>query len=174
MTARPPVLQELQRREVVAAVHDHLRRAARELGREIPVPPVHFDLSGRSAGMFRVRGRHSELRFNPWIFARYYEENLRETVPHEVAHYLVWWQAPRRRARPHGSEWQAWMAFFGVPAAVTFDRDLRGLPQRRQRRFRYACACTEHQLSAVRHGRQQRGEARYQCRRCGAGLHWQP
>lgn len=159
--------------EVEAAVRDCLRRAARELGRDIPPPAVRFDLSGRSAGMFRAKGRHCELRFNPWIFALYYTENLRETVPHEVAHYLVWWQHPRRRLRPHGRQWQAWMAFFGVPATVTFDRDLQGVPQRRQRRFRYACDCSEHELSATRHGRQQRGEARYQCRRCGSGLRWQ-
>lgn len=170
MSERPPVLDPLQRSAVEAAVRDCLQRASRELGRSIPVPPVRFDLSGRSAGMFRARGRHSELRFNPWIFARYYSENLRETVPHEVAHYLVWWQFPRRRMRSHGAEWQAWMGFFGVPAAVTFDRDISGLPQRRQRRFLYRCDCSEHSLSSTRHYRQERGQASYQCRRCGSPL----
>lgn len=170
MTERLSVLNELQRGAVDAAVRDYLQLAARELSQTIPVPPIRFDLYGRCAGMFRTRGRHCELRFNPWIFARYYSENLRETVPHEVAHYLVWWQFPRRRTRPHGTEWQAWMAFFGVPATVTFERDLSGLPQRNQRRFLYRCDCGEHRLSTTRHYRQQRGQASYQCRRCGSVL----
>lgn len=174
MPERAPVLDTLQRGAVDSAVRDYLHLASLELGRSVPVPPVRFDLSGRSAGMFRARGRECELRFNPWIFARYYDENLSETVPHEVAHYLVWWQFPCRRTRPHGAEWQAWMCFFGVEPRVTFDRDISGLPQRRQRRFRYRCDCSEHSLSTTRHRRQERGEARYQCRRCGGPLRRAP
>ena len=48
--------------------------------------PVHFDLRGRAAGMFKVDGSGRWVRFNPWIFSKYYAENLGETVPLEIAH----------------------------------------------------------------------------------------
>ncbi len=136
--------------------------------------PIRFDLRGRSAGMFKVDGERCWIRFNPWIFSKYYAENLGETVPHEVAHYVVHeiWGAGtrRRRIRPHGEEWRAVMAAFGVQGEVTFDLDLEGIPQRRQATHPYRCDCRIHQVSTTRHNRVLRGVGRYQCRRCDGEL----
>ncbi len=160
-----------QRGEVVAATAHYVSLAARETGRDLPMVPVLFDLSGRSAGMFRAQGRDCVIRYNPWIFAKYYADNLAATVPHEVAHYVVHrTHAGRRRVAPHGPQWRAVMALFGADPAVTFDCDLTGIPQRRQREHPYRCRCRGHGLSTTRHNRVQRGAARYQCRHCGDEL----
>jgi len=144
--------------------------AEAHLGRPLPRIPVRFDLYGTTAGMFKYCGDNKCLRFNPWIFARYFEENLRDTVPHEVAHRVVHEIHGARGVRPHGREWRALMAVFGADPAVTFERDLTGIPRRRQARHAYRCACSVHQLSTTRHNRIRRGAAQYQCRRCGDRL----
>ncbi len=120
--------------------------------------------------MFRVRGNEACIRYNPWIFGKYFQENLMNTVPHEVAHFIVHEVYGLQRIRPHGRQWQALMVQFGVDPRVTFDLDLTGIPQRRQRRYRYLCGCTEHALSSTRHRRVLAGTGRYQCRRCGQTL----
>ncbi|GAB3278104.1 SprT-like domain-containing protein [Parahaliea aestuarii] len=159
-----------QRREVEAATADCVARISRALERDFPVPPVRFDLRGRSAGMFRSDGQRHWIRYNPWIFAKYYRDNLEGTVPHEVAHYIVHLLYGRRRVAPHGREWRAVMDLLGAPPEVTFDRDLSDIPQRRQRTHSYHCACREHALSTTRHNRVRRGSGRYLCRACGEAL----
>jgi SprT protein len=155
-----------QTAEVVAATRDYITFAERQLAREFPLIPVHFDLSGRSAGMFVVRGEHCWIRYNPWIFGKYYRENLEGTVPHEVAHYIVHRLYRGRRVKPHGAQWRQVMQLFGADPEVTFNLDLAGIPQRRQRTHSYYCGCREHALSTTRHNRARRGEGRYQCRHC--------
>ena len=148
----------------------YIRRAEDIFERRFERPPVLFDLRGRTAGMFKAVGRCRQIRFNPWIFAKYFEENLRDTVPHEVAHYIVHEVFPRRGVRPHGPEWRDLMACFGADAGVTHDMDLEGVPQRRQRTHRYRCDCRVHEVSTTRHNRAQRGRGRYHCVKCDALL----
>ena len=132
--------------------------------------PVHFDLSGTTAGMFRVSGKECCIRYNPWIFAKYFPENLAGTVPHEVAHYIVHTLYPRKRTKPHGLEWQAVMSVFDADPDVTFDLDLRGVPQRRQRSHPYNCGCQQHEVSTTRHNRMQKRRTVYLCRQCNGTL----
>lgn len=127
---------------------------------------VYFDLRGTAAGMYRVQCGERRIRYNPWIFARYFEDSLAITVPHEVAHYVTDCLYGLSRVRPHGDEWRAVMRALGVSPRVTGCYDLSGLPLRRQRRFAYRCDCSSHQLSTIRHHRVQRGEAMYLCRQC--------
>lgn len=163
-------ISQPQRAQVIAATEAWIERAAQLLALPLAPVPVLFDLRGASAGMFRARGRDCWLRFNPWIFAKHFEDNLRFTVPHEVAHYAVHRQGHRRPVRPHGPEWQQVMRCFGLPPEVTFKLDLTGIPVRRQQRHAYRCACREHEVSTVRHKRMREGRARYLCRYCDAPL----
>lgn len=147
-----------------------IARAQTLLALRLPPIPVVFDLKGSAAGMFRAQGRDCRIRYNPWIFAKYFEQNLAHTVPHEVAHYAVYRQWGRGKVRPHGAEWRWLMGQFGVPAEVTFNLDLTGVPRRQQQRHAYRCACREHAVSSVRHNRMQRGQASYRCRYCDSPL----
>ena len=136
--------------------------------------PVRFDLSGTTAGMFRLHGRRGEIRYNPWIFAKYFEENLRDTVPHEVAHYIIYAVFGDHGVKPHGPEWRDLMTVFGADPEVTFNMDLEGIPQRRQRTHPYHCGCRLHELSSTRHNRVQRRRGQYQCRVCNGTLVYSP
>ncbi len=157
-----------RQREVEQATDAFIVRAETLFGLRLPPVTVRFDLKGRAAGMFRVRHGNPEIRYNPWVFARWYADNLAETVPHEVAHYVVS-RLHRRRTKPHGPEWRAVMQAFGVAPRVTCGyrpEDVADLPRRRMREHAYACGCMQHRLSSIRHNRIRRGKASYHCRKC--------
>jgi len=159
-------IDQSQQHQVVATTRETIQRAERLFECEFQIPFISFDLSGRAAGMYRVRRRRQEIRYNPYIFGKYFSDNLANTVPHEVAHYLADELFGARNIRPHGTEWQAIMCKLGAEPAVTCRYDLSGIPQRRQRRFDYSCSCSTYAISTVRHNRVQRGKGSYLCRQC--------
>ena len=186
-------INEAQQCEVIEQTEHFIRLGSKLFGHDFSVIPVAFDLRGRTAGMYKVKERvgastknkkgrwgwfsyegkqrYREIRYNPWIFAKYYQENLTVTVPHEVAHYLVDCLHHRsRRVRPHGSEWKAVMDAFGVDDGVTANFDLVGIPTRQHRQFEYRCDCKTHQLGSRRHHKVLNREASYLCRYCGVTL----
>ena len=162
-------INEAQRAQVVAKTREYIALAEGIFERKLPAIPVLFDLFGSTAGMYKVLGRKGCIRYNPWIFSKYFVENVEGTVPHEVAHFVVD-QVYRGSTKPHGIEWQQLMAQFGANAEVTFKLDLAGIPQRKQQRHRYVCACQEHELSATRHNRIRRRKGIYHCVNCGEKL----
>ncbi len=149
---------------------EYISLAGEVYQRRFPPVEVRHDLSGSSAGMFRVDRGHCLIRYNPWLFAKYFDENLAATVPHEVAHYIVHCLQGRRRIRPHGQEWQEVMAHFDADSAVTCNFDMADIPQRKHRRFDYTCSCRVHELSTRRHNNINRRGAIYQCVYCGSEL----
>lgn len=163
-----------ERCQVELATEEYIVRAERYFGRRFDRVPVLFDLQGRAAGMFKTIGKRRLIRYNPWIFAKYFEENLGDTVPHEVAHFIVHEVYPRRGVKPHGAEWQDLMAHFGADPGVTFDLDLEGVPQRSQKTHRYHCGCQVHDVSTTRHNRVQRRRMSYHCLACDGSLVYMP
>lgn len=159
-----------QQRQVTEASERYIGQAESIFQRSFNRVPILFDLRGRAAGMFRVVDKKCCIRYNPWIFGKYFEENLRDTVPHEVAHFIVHEIYGRSAVKPHGPQWRSLMARFGADAGVTFDLDLEGVPQRRQRTHAYHCGCRIHEVSTTRHNRVQRGVGRYNCRYCDGRL----
>lgn len=159
-----------EQRRVVAATEHYVLRAGAIFGRGFRQVPVLFDLGGRTAGMFKLVGRRGWIRYNPWIFGKYFEENLCDTVPHEVAHFVVHELYGSRGIKPHGRQWRGVMEHFGADQGVTFNLDLEGVPQRQQRTHPYRCGCRVHDVSSTRHNRVLRGQGSYYCRLCGGGL----
>jgi len=166
----PATLNNHQQSEVVDKTHYFIARARALFDVDLDDLPVHFDLKGRAAGMYLMRKGERQIRYNPWIFARYFDSNLVDTVPHEVAHYTVEQLFGRRCVRPHGKEWQNVMLAFGREPITTCNYDLSGLPMRQVRRFSYQCNCRRHTLTTYRHNRIRRGLASYLCRHCGTTL----
>ncbi len=160
----------LEQGKVVAATEQYVQHAQDAFGRKFRHVPVLFALPGRSAGMFKLVGRRGWIRYNPWIFAKYFDENLSGTVPHEVAHFIVYELYGTRGIKPHGPQWQEVMEVFGADQGVTFDLDLAGIPQRQQRTHAYRCACRVHEVSSTRHNRVLQGVGSYSCRICGSDL----
>lgn len=163
MHIRP--LDQAGQREVISLTGEYIRKAAREMNIDLAAIPVVFDLRGRAAGMYRAGNGNSSIRYNPWLFARFYPENLATTVPHEVAHYVVDLKYGLARTKPHGKEWRAVMKLFGADARATCNFDLEGIPVRTYRKFQYRCGCRFHQLTSIRHKRALLG-ANYYCRSC--------
>ena len=163
-------IDEAQRLQVLERTEAFIVSAEEVLERSFDRIPIRFDLRGTTAGMFRAHGRDREIRYNPWIFAKYWEVNLEGTVPHEVAHYIVHEVYGPGRVKPHGDEWQALMQYFGADPEVTFKLDVEDIPQRRQRTHPYRCGCREHQVSTTRHNRMLRGTGQYLCRYCNGQL----
>ncbi len=159
-----------QQAAVTALTQDYVKRADAVLEQGFAPIEVCYDLSGTSVGMFKVEADHCFIRYNPWLFAKYFEENLSGTVPHEVAHYIVHCLYGRRRLRPHGAEWLDIMELFEADSRVTCDFDMTDIPQRKQRRFDYTCGCRIHELSTRRHNAIQQRRHRYQCLHCGDDL----
>jgi SprT protein len=159
-----------QREHIVAATDDCIRRANELLDTKFASIAVSFDLIGRTAGMYRIQGGQRSIRYNPYLFAKYYGDNFATTIPHEVAHYLTDAIYGYRTVRPHGREWRTIMRMLGADESVRCNFNLDGIPTRRYQRIRYICRCQTHELTKVRHNRIQSKGARYFCRRCSTQL----
>lgn len=128
---------------------------------------VCFDLTGHTIGMYKRQFQRKTIRYNAAVFAKYFDENFLETIPHEVAHYLVDMRFSRKRIRPHGEQWRKVMSDFGVDAKLTANYDLSDIPKRQYSMIPYACGCQQHSLGIRRHNKLQKGLAEYACRQCG-------
>ncbi|MGD8266124.1 MAG: SprT-like domain-containing protein [Chromatiales bacterium] len=167
-------LDERQKKQVLAEVRHCIEKANRALGCNLSQPDIRFDLRGRAAGQFCLRQECLQLRFNSALFARYFEENLAQTVPHEVAHYLVYalyMRAGRKRVKPHGPEWQSMMRLLDAAPVTRHNFSLDGLPVRREQRFAWRCDCRSHSIAKRTHLRMLRGEQRI-CITCGTLLQY--
>lgn len=159
---------------VVAETEKYLRLAESLFDRQFADIPVVFDLSGRASGMYKVVGGKGGIkrciRYNPYIFALYFDEHLTGTAAHEVAHYITDSLYGLANIKPHGSQWRGVMAKFGADASRTFAHSLEGVPQRKHRQVSYTCGCSDHQLGIRRHNKVSRGQAVYKCRSCDGEL----
>jgi len=102
----------------------------------------------------------ARIELNPHLLSRA-PDHIDEVLAHEAAHLAVHWRHGRR-CRPHGAEWQAFMAAAGQPARVRHPLPVpRG---RRRRRYHYLHLCQDcghrHLAGKV---------TRAACRGCGPG-----
>lgn len=164
-----PIAENLQQ-QVIQQTRHFINTAADYYNRSFSEIPVIFDLTGRAAGMYRVRCGQRVIRYNPYIFAKYYDDNFTETVPHEVAHYVTDVLFGLKSIRPHGAEWKSVMQVFGVAANRTANYDLAGVPKRQHKLFNYSCGCRTFELTSRRHNKVVRGTGQYQCLDCGGKL----
>ncbi|MEO1888659.1 MAG: SprT-like domain-containing protein [Cycloclasticus sp.] len=163
-------LSQPQQQRVIEETSRYIDIANLRYQTNYPVIAVHFDLTGHTIGMYKYVKRQRVIRYNVAIFAKYFEENMRDTVPHEVAHYIVEMQYSRRKVRPHGLEWQAVMADFGADDSRTANYDLSDIPKRQYSTIPYACGCQQHDLGIRRHNKGIKRKTNYYCRQCGDEL----
>lgn len=160
-----------EQRQLVIDQTDHFLQRAEQVTRHKFKPiEIRFDLIGQVAGMYCVRHDTRWIRYNPFLFAKYFNDNLANTIPHEVAHYVVEQLYGFRGIKPHGQQWRQIMRKLGAEPSRTSDYDLEGIPHRRQRTYSYQCQCRQHQLSTRRHNKIQRQGILYICRYCDQTL----
>jgi SprT protein len=151
---------------VRSATRDYISIASEIFTQALQPIPVMFNLKGRAAGMYRVINNQRVIRYNPYIFSKYFDDNLQTTVPHEVAHYVVDMLYGVNRVKPHGPEWREVMLLFKAEPKATGNYDLTGIPVRRQKKHDYKCDCKTHRISTIRHNKIMTGTAVYLCRSC--------
>ena len=168
-----PISDE-QQQQVIEASEIYIEQAKSLFDIKTKPVDIVFDLKGRNAGMYRVKqqGRlfnrrwQRQIRYNPFIFAKYFDDNVKTTIPHEVAHYVADIIYGLKNIKPHGREWKEIMHCFEADASVTANYDLTGIPLRQKKSYSYRCGCREHQLGTARHNRIIKERSRYHCKKC--------
>jgi SprT protein len=138
-----------------------------DLGLDIEIPKIKFDIEGRSAGQCQYyygTACNCVLRFNLAFLKKYEKDFIQYTVAHEVAHYAVFVLYDRTQIRPHGKEWQMIMRVFGIKNPRRCHDYDSGMANPRYP-WVYRCKCQDHSLSTRRHNNVKRG-ALYSCNTC--------
>ncbi len=162
--ATDKTIDELQRTALVRT-KALLKQAGHHFGRDAPSVLINFELKGQAAGMVRFPASgKAQIRYNAVLLTENAEDFLKRTVPHEVAHVIAR-TYHGGKIRPHGAEWQSVMGFFNAEPSRCHSYDISRSSTRKLRRFRYACHCSEHLLTSIRHKRSLAGQ-RYRCRKC--------
>lgn len=137
-----------------------------------PTPKVRMDITGKCAGIFHwYQDGETLLRFNLELFLDNKEDFIKNTVPHEVAHFVTWVISPR--SRPHGDVWRAIMQLFGISNPQARHNYEVAPVVRRPTPFTYRCPCKTHLFTKLRHGYAQKG-VEYKCRDCGQPVVYVP
>ena len=160
----------LEQESVINETNRYIKSASEYYEHSFSEIPVLFDLTGRSAGMYRIKAGQRVIRYNPYVFSKYFDDNFRETIPHEVAHYVTDGLYGLKKIKPHGNEWKSVMDVFGIEANRTANYDLSGLPIRKHKMFVYHCGCQNFELTSRRHNKISRGVGHYMCKDCGGKL----
>jgi len=166
-------LSTIQQQQVIDETRSYIKKAEQLFNVKTKTVDINFSLNGRASGMYRIKRnnrlfsrRQIEIRYNPTIFSRYFEDNFKTTIPHEVAHFISDMIYGLKNIKPHGKEWKAIMHAFDADASVTANYDLSGLPLKRLSLYTYYCNCREHQLTAIRHNKITRRRYQYYCKNC--------
>lgn len=142
-----------------------LQAAEQLLGIQLPSVVIRFTLSGTTAGKVRLsNGASPVINYNRLLLHEQSVHFLAQTIPHEVAHVVVWHRYGRR-ARPHGAEWQRVVTLLGGQAQRCHSYPTQHLHRRHYQRIEYRCGCQSHQLTLIRHYRIIKGQG-YRCRHC--------
>ena len=166
------------KQQVIARTEFYIQQAETlfDIKRKLKNRPVEisFKLKGSTAGMYRVQQRKREIRYNDYIFSKFFEDNINVTVPHEVAHYVTDILYGLNKIKPHGEEWKTVMKAFNADASVTANYDLSGIPLKKIPRYTYRCSCQEHELTSIRHNKITKRRYQYYCNTCKQLLQYQP
>ena len=143
-----------------------LRLAEAHFQQPFPMPVVDYDVRGMKAGVACLQ--QNTIKFNRTLLMENPEEFIRQVVPHELAHLIVY--RLFGRVKPHGKEWQSVMTeLFQVPADTCHQFDVQSVCGQT---FDYRCQCGIHRLSIRRHNKIQREKIEYFCRKCKQKLYF--
>jgi len=147
-------------------------------------PSLAFSLKGRVAGM-ATGGR--EINLNMGFVAKYAQDMIEQTVPHEVAHcWLTAQRHPshvrqpqisyfcRTRRSPHGPEFMRVLGELGGRMERTHNYDVTDVQTKKQNRWEWKCkGCGKiFNVTTTLHNKMLRGQARFhpQCGRISGQL----
>lgn len=150
--------------QVLRKLAESLRLAEIHFQRKFSQPLVTYDLRGTKAGVAYLQ--QNAIKFNRTLLLENAEEFIRQVVPHELAHLIVY--QVFGRVRPHGKEWQGVMNhIFHLPADTCHQFDTQSV---QGQTFEYQCGCQTHFLTVRRHNRILKKGVDYLCRKCKGKL----
>lgn len=144
-----------------------LTLAEQHFQRHFPLPQVSYQVKGLKAGVAYLQ--LWQIRFNPLLLLENTTTFIEQTVPHELAHLIVY--ACYGDVRPHGKEWQFVMEqIFNVEAQIYHQFDVKNV---QGQTFIYRCDCQTHYLSLRRHNKVLQQQSLYRCKQCHSHLIYQ-
>ena len=127
--------------QVQRKLAETLQLAENYFQRKFPIPTISYDLRGVKAGVAYLQ--KNEIKFNRTLLLENSDEFIRQVVPHELAHLIVY--QVFGRVKPHGQEWQAVMTqLFNLPADTCHKFDVENV---QGKMFAYQCKCQTHYLT---------------------------
>lgn len=96
-------------RECVRTTYQYIDRCNKEFDLHLPYYDVKFDMKGTSGGTACIS--KNIIRFNPTLLRRNPETFLKQTVGHEVAHFVAY---HKYKDRGHGEKWYSVMRRLGL------------------------------------------------------------
>ncbi len=124
---------------------------------------IHNDIRGMNAGQARRRGNQYSLRFNPEAITNHFDEMVKDTIPHEVAHIVC--MIRPELGRNHDNGWKFVCRTLGGDDSRTHTMNLS--PGKAKTEYDYMVSGEIVKLGPKRHARLQRGETTYSHRTLG-------
>lgn len=143
------MLSNQEKSQVNARVNHFIDRANALYGRKMPYPAVTFDVKGTCGGT--ANGSQWKVSFNAILLKENWEEYMNDTIPHEVAHLVVYelYGVEYRRTRTgrvqrisHGPRWKGVMRDFGCEPKRTHDMDVSNARQGKRTKTKYLYRCS--------------------------------
>ena len=152
---------------IKAEVTKTLKKAEKIYKRKFDEITILFNLKGKSAGMFSfnkytVDTSTMKFRFNVEMAKLNTKKSTKDTVVHEVGHYIARVLANGDYIKPHGKEWKGVMNKLGGNPERC--HSLKVAPSSRPT-FTYKCSCMTHEVSRCIHNKMLRGQKRM-CKKC--------
>lgn len=150
--------------QVQRKLNQSLQLAEAYFKRKFTIPEVNYELRGIKAGVAYLQ--KNEIKFNRTLLQENTDEFIRQVVPHELAHLIVYQMFGR--VKPHGKEWQLVMnEIFKLPADTFHQFDIKNV---QGKTFEYRCACQTHFLTIRRHNKIMKENIEYLCKKCKGKL----
>lgn len=162
--------------QVKERVCECLKMAEEFYGIGYVCPEIRFDVKGRCAGQVNITENGAPISFNKELFVANKDHFMEDTIPHEVAHYIVFINCavnnrpyPRTRGGRcdhHGKLWKSIMScLFGIDPKRCHNLDTSSV-RRKMRRAIYKCGCMEHQVSMRMHNKAVKFNNYLTCTKC--------
>jgi SprT protein len=153
----------------------------------VPTIEIAYDIDsirilGKCKKIVKNGRSHHKISLNPDLLNELKDKYVDHVFVHEYAHACVdtIYRGVGNRGyhiKPHGREFKHVCSMFGIDGGATTSlaSDSQTLNQLKSSRtpaktYSYACNCSQHELSAVRHRRTSSGQASYRCSSCRGKL----
>lgn len=147
------------KKQVEAKVQEGITKAEWAYKQIFTFPRITYDLTGKTAGI-AYPGRNL-IQLNLPLLIHNFDDAIKNTVLHELAHLICWKRFPKAEAHGHEFVSTCWTLGIKGERCHNYDTSVSS----RLTHFKYTCGCQEYNLSSIIHNKIQAGQTR-RCRKC--------